>query len=76
MEGIKGGSFVEIKQVHDALREVKKSNGEEALAGLKIDDAEFGTPEWLDATIAERKAKFSTLLKDSDKTALKHKDEN
>jgi len=70
VEGIKGGRFGESKQVHDALREVKKSNGEEALAGLKIDDAKFGTPEWLDATIAEQKAKFTTLLKDSDKTAL------
>lgn len=70
VEGIKGGRFGESKQVHDALREVKKSNGEEALAGLKIDDAKFGTPEWLDATIAERKTKFSSLLKDSDKTAL------
>ena len=70
VEGIKGGRFGESKQVHDALREVKKSNGEDALAGLKIDDAKFGTPEWLDATIADRKAKFTTLLKDSDKTAL------
>lgn len=70
VEAIKGGRFGESKQVHDALREVKKSNGEEALAGLKIDDATFGTPEWLDATIGERKAKFSTLLKESDKTAL------
>jgi N-terminal acetyltransferase B complex non-catalytic subunit len=70
LEGVKGGRFGESKQVYDALREVKNSNGEEALAGLKIDDAKFGTPEWLDATIAERKAKFTTLLKDSDKTAL------
>jgi N-terminal acetyltransferase B complex non-catalytic subunit len=70
LEGIKGCRFGESKQVYDALREAKKSNGEEALAGLKIDHAKFGTPEWLDATIAERKAKFSTLLKDSDKAAL------
>ena len=70
VDAIKGGRFGEGKQVHDALREVKKSNGEEALAGLKIDDTTFGTPEWLDATIAERKAKFSTLLKESDKSAL------
>ncbi|GAB7332906.1 hypothetical protein MBLNU13_g04619t1 [Cladosporium sp. NU13] len=70
VEGVKGGRFGESKQVHDALREVKKSNGEEAFAGLKLDDAKFGTPEWLDATIAERKAKFSTQLKDSDRNAL------
>lgn len=70
LKGIKAGRFGESKQVYDALREAKKSNGEEALAGLKIDDAKFGTPEWLDATIAESKAKFSALLKDSDKTAL------
>ena len=70
LEGIKSSRFAESRQVHDALREVKKSNGEEALAGLKIDDAKFGTPEWLDATIAETKARFTTLLKDSDKAAL------
>ena len=70
VESIKGGRFGESRQVHDALREAKKSNGEEALAGLKLEDAKFGTPEWLDATIAERKVKFTTLLKDGDKTAL------
>ncbi|KAM0701238.1 hypothetical protein Q7P35_011599 [Cladosporium inversicolor] len=70
VERVKGGRYGESRQVHDALREVKKSNGEEALAGLKIDDAKFGTPEWLDATTAEMKARFSTLLKDGDKTAL------
>lgn len=71
MDGIKSGRFGESRQVYDALREVKKSNGEEALAGLKIDDVKFGTPEWLDAVIAESKVKFSTLLKDSsDKMAF------
>jgi N-terminal acetyltransferase B complex non-catalytic subunit len=71
LEGIKSGRFGESRQVYDALREAKKSNGEETLAGLKIDDVKFGTPEWLDATIAESKVKFSSLLKDSsDKSAL------
>lgn len=71
LESIRSGRFGESKQVFDALREVKKSNGEEALAGLKIDETKFGTPEWLDATIAQSKAKFSTLLIGaSEKTAL------
>jgi N-terminal acetyltransferase B complex non-catalytic subunit len=70
VESIKDGRFGESRQVHDALREVKQSNGEEALAGLKIDDAKFGTPEWLDATIVDTKTRFAMLLKDSDKTAL------
>jgi N-terminal acetyltransferase B complex non-catalytic subunit len=72
LEGVRNGRFGESKQVHDALREAKKTNGEDALAGLKIEDAKFGTPEWLDAVIAESKAKFNSLLKDesADRTAL------
>lgn len=71
VENVRGSKFGESKQVYDALREVKESNGEEALAGLKVDNAKFGTPEWLDAVIAESKTKFSSLLKDSgDKAAL------
>lgn len=61
LESVRGGRFGESKQVHDALREPKQ-NGEEALAGLKIEDAKLGTPEWLDALIAESKVKFSNLL--------------
>ena len=72
LEAVRNGRFGESKQVHDALREVKESNGEDALTGLKIDDVKFGTPEWLDAVIAESKAKFASLLKDdaADRTAL------
>lgn len=70
LESIRSGRFGESRQVHDALREAKKSNGEEGFAALKVEDAKVGTPEWLDAIIAEAKMKFSTLLKDSDKTAL------
>ena len=72
LESVRNGRFGESKQVHDALREVRKTNGEDALAGLKIEDAKFGTPEWLDAVIAESKAKFTSLLKgeSADRTAL------
>jgi len=72
LEAVKNGRFGESKQVHDALRQGKETNGVEALAALKIEDSKFGTPEWLDAVIAESKAKFTSLLKSepADRTAL------
>jgi N-terminal acetyltransferase B complex non-catalytic subunit len=72
LEGVRNGRFGESKQVHDALREAEETNGEDALTGLKTEDVKPGTPEWLDAVIAESKAKFASLLKDDsvDRTAL------
>jgi len=72
LEGIRNGRFGESKQVHDALREVKETNVEDALAGIKVDDVKYGTPEWLDAVIAESKTKFASLSKDDSavRTAL------
>lgn len=71
LEGVKDGRFGESKQVHDALRVPNKQNGEEGFAGLKIEYVKEGTPEWLDAVIAESKRTFSSLLKDGgDKAAL------